>query len=646
MNDISIDHSINGNGNAPGPPQGFEPQHESEHIHRAGVDPKIQLKATSEDGESEEEEGTDGEHRANDVLKSREIDIVHETLKGIDVNFGYDVSALAREAEEQARMWAEAGLPRHDVDHDSPFEAEVLLARRAGEIYARWIRKVRRRVDAAISAQRMALDDALADGWRALDRYRSARRALNELAPRNPERTTGGSEQPTTATEPSEVAVIFDTAALHEHLAGPSTATPPAPAPFVQLAQRDFGRSFWLLSACLVIAEFIANAPVFTELFPLSVDLDRRMGDLVSTSEAPTLLLGLYDVAVKLLKAPEPAILALSVVTFFLFLGHRLGEGLRIVVTLGSSHPDVSAELIRRVRRQACFTAGASACGVIIMLVVLFSIRAKVLPLAEDRLARATQQEQIAAENVRKAQARNEHRERVATLREVEWRAADERSQRMAKRDYAASIAGANWPILGMNLVLVVVAVVAGFLRRELTLATTPISSEARPARTEQTENVATTEVVATAEEPNRGKTATNERLRELRQVLTAERDTLTARLADAEVALARSSQLVRCNPTAQWEGVASRLASVISAFRSHNALLRKLNPIDIKAFRRPPAINLQPPSDTSRLPELVKLLEEQRERIDALREEAKSIRKPARHDHRSNNAISVEEQS
>src|SRR4051794_32523630 len=111
--------------------------------------------------------------------------VVHETLKGLDVWFGYQVSGLEKEALRHATTWAEKGLPRHDLDVNEPIEVEKDLANRAAQIYWQWVREVRRRMNGAVSRQVTAMGTALSAAHRALEHYRQAQQQLARLNPRN-----------------------------------------------------------------------------------------------------------------------------------------------------------------------------------------------------------------------------------------------------------------------------------------------------------------------------------------------------------------------------------------------------------------------------------------------------------------------------
>jgi hypothetical protein len=132
-----------------------------------------------------------------------------------------------------------------------------------------------------------------------------------------------------------------------------------------------------------------------------------------------------------------------------------------------------------------------------------------------------------------------------------------------------------NWPILLLNLVLVITAILAGYHRAE---------------------------VVVDDDQEERGMAepgAPSERLSELREALRQHRGLALQALADTRRTLNRAEQLFGAEPFRQWEGVAERLNCVIPAFRSENARLRALDTRDILAFQLDSLITFAAPQYT-----------------------------------------------
>src|SRR5262249_35791414 len=151
---------------------------------------------------------------------------------------------------------------------DEPLDVEEVLAARANEIYWNWIRKARRRVEAAIARETRRVAEALAQATSAFEAYRASELALRELAPRK------------------QVVKQFD----------PGGSNTPGEVPRGQatlLADRRLGWWFWPLSCGLILAEFIANAPIFTELFPSSLEIETRVNAWLANNQTSVIWIGL-----------------------------------------------------------------------------------------------------------------------------------------------------------------------------------------------------------------------------------------------------------------------------------------------------------------------------------------------------------------
>jgi hypothetical protein len=189
-----------------------------------------------------------------------------------------------------------------------------------------------------------------------------------------------------------------------------------------------------------------------------------QINQWVANANGSIALIGLKRMGLELSASPEPAILALAIVAFFLFLGHRFGDAWRVRVALATPQATVRDELRQHLRRQASHVFWACGLGVLTVLAVLFFARSQVLSMAEERLQLASEQARAAEEQLQDAERVNRRNE-LETLRGNYWRAIDERDHRMRRKDYATSISRMNVSILGLNVALVIVAAVAGYSR-------------------------------------------------------------------------------------------------------------------------------------------------------------------------------------
>jgi hypothetical protein len=480
--------------------------------------------------------------------------IVHDVLKSLDVWFNIEVCGLEKNAVQQAHSWAEHGLPRHDLEPHAPLDVEQVLAGRATEIYWSWIRKARRRVTGAIGRELRTITEAINDAVSALESYKTIECAVNDLRP-----------------------------SLSGHLHS-ETSLDAADSPHpTALVKRQLHRWFWPLSIGLVVCEFIANVPVFRELFPSNIEIERRVNEWLANDGGQIWWAGLKKVLVELSSAPEPALVALGIVVFFLFLGHKVGEGCRTMVAVIRQHTGVPDSIRRQLIRHAAVVIAAGAVGLLIALVVLYNARATVLPMAGARLTAATERLASAKADLDAAKQADDPVKLDRARNEV-WAATDDQLHRTRRKDYATSLDRMNWAITGLNVVLAIVATIAGYFRHEVTLDDGEVQTSAAEAKAARAMILR----------------SRDERLAMLRSDLASRRSDLHASLSLAELAYARAQQLVQCDPTAQWEAVAERLACVVRSFRAENARMRHLDTRDIRAFHaEPPELNTpQPPAE------------------------------------------------
>jgi hypothetical protein len=508
---------------------------------------------------------------------------VHEALKGLDVSFGYHVAGLEKEATRLAHSWAERGLPRHDLQAVAPIEVEIELSHRARQVYWQWVRDVRRRVDGALWTELQKAAGALKQAGRSLEGYR---RIQHELGTINPRASRGRS---------------IPTAMATADAAG-RTAPADTPAWALRdsiLAERHLHLAFWPLTVVLVLAEFVANAPVFSELFPQDRELDAVAAAAMSATDISAWLAGVAHLGMRLMTYPEPAFLALIVVVFLLFLSHCVGSEGRAWLVLRRPHPSVPAELTERLLPQARAVAVASTLAVAITLAGLYSSRASVKPMADTRLASVTESFQTA--DAALADARLNNADNISDLRATRDELLIEREFKQRKADYAASLAEMNRPILGFNLVLVIAAAVAGFHRYRLRV-TSEQKLEALASCAGEPAHTATANSEATSTIPP-------SRLLQLRHGLQQHRLDLCSHLEEADRALGNAKQLAECQPMREWKAIESRLECIVPLFRAENARMRHLDTRTILAFGHAPSLGLEyQPFDAN--PELTTLLD------------------------------------
>ena len=189
----------------------------------------------------------------------------------MSVSFAY--AALEKAADHAAQIWAERGLPRHDLEAQDQLDVEKGLEHRARQIFWQWIRDVRRRVDGAIARELRNLTVALGAANSALESYRATEEELKTLNPRGVPKAGKASAR---AEERVETANL-DAIEVREQQALASSTR--VEVQDTELGRRHLRGWFWPLMIALVCAEFIGNAPVFAELFPPNAQVDRHYGN-------------------------------------------------------------------------------------------------------------------------------------------------------------------------------------------------------------------------------------------------------------------------------------------------------------------------------------------------------------------------------
>lgn len=482
----------------------------------------------------------------HDAPAQETADPVHDALKGVDVWFGHEIHALEQEARDLAEQHALLGQPRHDLRRDGPLEMELLLEKRGAGILHQWITRVRRGLQGAVETETERLRGSLAAAREAIQGAETARDELMASRVAHP-----------------PALHLFPAAVAPE-----AGATAPS-GPVIESERHLGGFGFWTLMVLLVVADFLANAPLFTELFPANRAVDEALSawEEVALADGGLLSFGPAHLVVRLSAHMEATLLALSVVVFFVFLGHALGANARTLVALRRHRRSSSA--LGDASRQAWLPVLLSLVGIGCTVTVLYLARGHVEPMANARV------EQVASELTQAGAAYEQALEdpdnlpAIARARSQLARLEEERVYRVARHDYARSVEAMNLPILGLNIVLVIAAIVAGFLHTKKRYVVDPRLAAAEASRRRETVLRATFV----------------ERCREAHQAL-----------GSAGRSRARIGHLLSCDVTSDWTAKAGRIQEAISLFRIENARLRHLDVTDIAAFHTPFTMRLPTP--------------------------------------------------
>jgi hypothetical protein len=501
-------------------------------------------------------------------LSDNDPDPVHDVLRKTDVWFSYKASALEGEARELASAHAEKGQPRHDLAREGPLEMELLLERHAGEVMWGWMDRVHRKMQGAIGAETEAIGLAVAAAKRAVANAEAAHAAY-ENHPR---------PQP-----PEPVALVPAPAPA------PDPDAPAAPAePEVIEVERHLGSAmFYVLSALLICADFLANVPVFMELFPANHLLDEafKRWEMQALLHGLTSGFGIRHLVTRVLAYPEPSLLALSVIVFFLVLGHVLGGALRVLVALWRHRvPRLSFEGSLRWR-QALWPAWLSLAGVLVVVCVLYAARAKVEPMATTRVRVAETALDNAIKAFDQASADTTGLVNPGALAGRVTAARRELQLREERLEYATALSGMNLPITFLNVVLVMAAVVLGYQHRRERITVVPAAQAKAEERAEQASDALRVRMAEM-----------QARLDGLRGEFLARRGEAHQAMRDADTAFNRVEHLLEAEVMRDWQAKAERLRRAIPLFRTENARLRGLDVGDVLAFRTEYVMSLPTP--------------------------------------------------
>lgn len=503
-----------------------------------------------------------------DVDASEEdSDAVHDVLKRTDVWFAFHATALEREATQLAEKHAEKGQPRHDLERDGPLEMELLLEQQAKEVIWGWADRVKRKMQGAVETETEKVGVGLSAARQSVANASAAREAMGRYR---------------RSTEIRFADLRSQLEALRNREPGSTL-----PAETIECERHMPNLWFWPLMVLLVMADFFANVPVFTELFPANKLVDAAFAtweEQVLSQDLPSWF-GVAHLFKRIAVYPESAILALSVVVFFVFLGHALGGSLRSLVLLWTNRRDSGLHSIRNAFRQAGWPTGLTLCGILLTVCVLYVARAKVLPMAESRVEMARQE--LTAVQAELSKLQDQHMNVPADLFTRDAEAQENVRAREQRVDYAQAINGMNVPIALLNVVLVIAAVVTGYMREKRTFSVSAAAEGANAVfagRRAESIQAELGEIQATLE----GFRA------EFIQRRQAAHDSLRA----VSTAILRAQHLLESDLLRDWYGKAERVRRAIPLFRSENARLRGLDAGDILAFRTPHIMNLPAPGE------------------------------------------------
>lgn len=215
-------------------------------------------------------------------------------------------------------------------------------------------------------------------------------------------------------------------------------------------------RVYLLAITFLGLVEFFANAPVFSTLLPRDPLTERQIDVLAETSSG--WLAGAQRVLAQLVLRPDAALLAAGVITFLLVLAHFFGHSLRELVMRRAPQPLREDRSPRPILENAVPMV-LTGIGLVLVLGVLFQARVILGDIGERRHA---EDMQVVSELRRNAGWLRTDGELLQATQLTDQ--ADDMEAAAARlREYAASMSRMTFPILLLNLTLVLAAVTAAY---------------------------------------------------------------------------------------------------------------------------------------------------------------------------------------
>ncbi len=434
------------------------------------------------------------------------------------------VEALRKEAIRLAHADARKGIPR--LDATGLTESEVLLRSRCSVLLQRCRSQERQRWSQGVAESEERISRTLGKAALGVDRFERTANELSRLKAR---------------LELRRKEVDQD---LREE-SGERRRGLPTPAYVGALI-------------FLGLVEFFANAPVFNALLPRDPLSERQIQLLSELSTG--WFAGMERMAAHILFRPDAALLAAGVITFLCVLAHFFGHALRDLVMQGERKERRHTVQGRSIRENIVPII-LSGVGLALTLGVLYEARVALGQVGEERWVHDMEQ----VEEFRRQAGWLRVDGEILEANQLTNRAQDMEAAATELREYSLSMARMNFPILLLNLTLVLCAISAAYFHRRDArrehFNDTPFEDE-RKALVEEGEACAgdTSELLAEVAGEIRG---------------------LRARLLSG--------------PGEGPGSLVPELATVFTTYRAENARLRDLNQEAIPPFAEPPPIPEEP---------------------------------------------------
>ncbi len=323
-------------------------------------------------------------------------------------------------------------------------------------------------------------------------------------------------------------------------------------------SQRGMSTRIYLVAiSFLGLVEFFANAPVFSALLPRDVLTERQIRLVTETSSG--WFAGAERVFAQLVLRPDAALIALGVVTFLCVLAHFFGHSLRELVML-QDHAERHHTVAARSKMESVIPLVLTGIGLLLVLGVLYEARIRLGVAGEDQY----QQDHAQAEEYRRqadfASSDND------LLRANALRAQADDLDRAATnlREYSDSMSRLSFPILLLNMTLVICALCAAYFHR-------------RDLRREHfNENPFERERLKIIEEAE------------------ATAGEIASHVSDLARRIRKLKGLSMNSGTEERRGVVREMESVVALYRAENGRARGIDTRAIAAFNSPVQLNIE----------------------------------------------------
>lgn len=435
------------------------------------------------------------------------------------------IERFREEAVRVAREDAAADMPSLDLEGRSHSEEE--LRDRARAFFERWQSRERRKLDTAVAEREQTISDELGRASLTIDRYERMTHDLLRLRARRSVRQREVNEQ------------LQREKGKKERPRGIPT------------------RVYLLAIGFLGVVEFFANAPVFGSLLPRDPLTEQQIQIIAQTSEG--WLAGAQRVLAQFVLRPDAALLAAGVVTFLCVLAHFFGHSLRdFVMHRDSGTPRDT--VAGRSALESIVPIVLSGLGLLLVLGVLYEARVTLGEVGEERFRGDMQ----VVEELRREAGWLRVDGDLLGANEQEDRAADMEGAATELRDYAESMSRLSFPILLLNMTLVLCAISAAYFHR-------------RDRRREHFD-----------ESPFEDQ---RHRLVEAAEEAASE---ISALLSSVVRHTRELRSLLAARPLKQWKSVVHQLEAAVALYRTENGRARGLDPRTVPAFQAPVALDVE----------------------------------------------------